>query len=59
MEELTDKVSAQRAFNKLIDSYPDSDVADSARWMLENIDQPLPDFENIDDLNEKLSDDSD
>jgi peptidyl-prolyl cis-trans isomerase C len=59
IEELTDKVSAGRYFTRLIDNYPDSEVAESARWMLENLDQPLPDFEDIDELNKKLSGDSD
>jgi len=56
MEELKDKVFAGRSFNKVIRDYPDSDVADSARWMLDNMDKSLPEFEDIDDLNEKLKD---
>lgn len=59
VEELKDKHSGQRYFAKLIEQYPDSDVADSAKWMLDNIDKPLPEFESIDDLNKKLSDESD
>lgn len=58
IEELNDADSAQRYFATLIERYPDSDVADSARWMLDNLDEPLPEFEDIDDLNEKLSDES-
>jgi peptidyl-prolyl cis-trans isomerase C len=58
-EELSDRVSAERAFIKVVAKYPDSDVADSARWMLDNIGTPLPEFEDIDDLNKKLSGESD
>ncbi|MEE9269644.1 MAG: peptidyl-prolyl cis-trans isomerase [Candidatus Krumholzibacteria bacterium] len=58
-EELKDVVDADRAFNRVINEYPDSDVAKSARWMLKNLNGPLPRFENLDELNDKLSDDSD
>lgn len=54
LEELDDKVSADRIFNRVLELYPDSDVAESARWMLENMDQPLPEFEDIDDLNDQI-----
>ena len=56
LEELQDKVSAERSFSRLLARYPDSDVADSARWMVDNMDKPMPDFESIEELNEKLSD---
>ncbi len=56
LEELQDKVSAERSFARLLVRYPDSDVADSARWMVDNMDKPMPDFESIEELNEKLSD---
>ena len=54
LEELNDKVSADRIFSRVLDRYPDSDVAESAKWMLENMDAPLPEFEDIDDLNEQI-----
>lgn len=56
LEELQDKVSAERTFARLLDRYPDSDVADSARWMVDNMDQPMPEFESLEELNKKLSD---
>jgi hypothetical protein len=58
-EELKNVVDADRAFNRVINEYPDSEVAKSARWMLKNLNGPLPEFENLDELNEQLSDDSD
>lgn len=58
LEELSDKVSAGRYFGGVLSKYPDSDVADSARWMLDNIDQPLPDFEDLQDLNDQIQNES-
>jgi hypothetical protein len=58
MEELQDRVSAEHYFSRLLNAYPDSDIASSARWMLDNMDKPLPEFEDVEDLNRKLSDDS-
>lgn len=58
VEEMGDKASGSRYFNRLIARYPDSDVAESARWMKDNLDKPLPEFEDIDELNEKISDES-
>lgn len=58
MEELSDKVSADRYFTRVLYEYADSDVADSARWMLDNMNKPLPDFENIEDLNKKIKEGS-
>lgn len=56
-EELKDVSSASFNFKKVLREYPDSDVADSAKWMLENMGENLPEFENIEDLNKKLSND--
>jgi peptidyl-prolyl cis-trans isomerase C len=59
IEELKDKVSGGRSLSRLINDYPDADVADSARWMLDNLNKPLPEFEDLEDLKKKLSDESD
>ena len=37
LEELQDTLSAIAAFEKLIDRYPDEEITDSARWMLDQI----------------------
>ncbi len=55
LEELKDKVSADKAFNNVLVRYPDSDVAESARWMLDNLDKPVPEFQDMDDLKAKTS----
>jgi parvulin-like peptidyl-prolyl isomerase len=40
-EELKDKESARAALEDVIKRYPDSELVDSARWMLENMDSTL------------------
>lgn len=55
-EEIKDFPQADRAFNEVITNYPGSDVAKSAEWMLKNMKQPLPEFEDLDDLHQKISD---
>jgi parvulin-like peptidyl-prolyl isomerase len=57
MEELHDDKTAKFTFKKVLEEYPDSDVADSAKWMLDNMGKPLPEFESVDELNKKLSGD--
>ena len=57
MEELQDKKTATYTFKKVLDLYPDSDVADSAKWMLDNMDKPLPDFESVEELKKKIKED--
>lgn len=58
-EELGDKVEAERAFTRVIQTYPESDVRSTAEWMRENLDKPMPEFENIDELNKQLDSKSD
>ncbi|HEX5131380.1 MAG TPA: peptidyl-prolyl cis-trans isomerase [Candidatus Krumholzibacteria bacterium] len=57
-EEMRDYVSADRAFNRLIREYPDNKMAETAKWMLANLDKPLPKFEDLDDLNRQIDDKS-
>ncbi len=53
-EELKDRVNAQREFARVLDSYPESEIANTARWMLENMGMPIPDFDDLKDLDEKI-----
>ena len=57
MEELHDQKTATFTFKQVLRDYPDSDVADSAKWMLENMGKPMPKFESVEELNKKLSGD--
>jgi peptidyl-prolyl cis-trans isomerase C len=57
-EELKDYVTADRTFAQLIEKYPDSEMANTAKWMTENLDKPLPKFEDLDDLNQQIEDGS-
>ncbi|UCG52153.1 MAG: peptidyl-prolyl cis-trans isomerase [Candidatus Latescibacterota bacterium] len=53
-EELKSMPDADRALNRVLDEYPQSEVAKTAQWMLENLNKPLPEFEDLDDLNEQI-----
>lgn len=54
-EELKDNYNAEQTFAKVVRDYPGTDVARSAQWMLENLGKPMPDFENLDELNKRIS----
>ncbi len=45
-EELDSIESAERAFRKMLEDYPDAELAESARWMLENAGTEAPAFED-------------
>ena len=53
-EELRDIVEADRAFNDVITTYPDSKIARTAEWMLQNLNEPMPEFETLDELNKQI-----
>ncbi len=57
-EELSDRLLADRAFRLVLSNYPESDVSKSAEWMLKNLDKPLPEFRDIDELQKKISEES-
>lgn len=46
-EELKDTARARKLFNELVEKYPGSDVVETAKWMIENMDKPPPDFKQI------------
>jgi len=54
-EEIQDRVEAERWLSRVINEYPDSDVAETAQWMIDNLGKPMPDFDNIDELNDKVN----
>lgn len=45
-EELKDKEKARAALNQVIEKYPKSELVDSARWMLKNMESEVPRFED-------------
>ena len=57
-EELKNYRDAERAFLKVLRDYPDSEVAISAKWMMDNLNQPMPEFQSIEDLNKQIEDQS-
>ena len=44
-EELKELDEARKAFEELIEKYPESEITESAKWMLENLDKPYPKFD--------------
>jgi peptidyl-prolyl cis-trans isomerase C len=53
-EELHDYAMADHTFNALLAKYPESDMADTSKWMLKNLDKPLPKFQDLKDLNQQI-----
>jgi EpsD family peptidyl-prolyl cis-trans isomerase len=53
-EEVKDRVMADHTFTALIEKYPDSEMAKTARWMIDNLDEPMPKFQDLDDLNKQI-----
>lgn len=53
-EEVKDYAMAGRAFDEVVEKYPESDMAQTAKWMLDNLSEPLPKFEDLDDLNRQI-----
>ncbi|MCZ6765897.1 MAG: peptidyl-prolyl cis-trans isomerase [bacterium] len=54
-EEIQDRVEAERWLSRVINEYPDSKVAETAQWMIDNLGKPMPDFDSIDDLKDKVN----
>jgi peptidyl-prolyl cis-trans isomerase C len=46
-EELRSFEAAEFEFRKMIDTYPDSELVESAEWMLENMEGEDPNFEDV------------
>lgn len=53
-EEVRDIVQARRTFDELLAKYPESDVVESAEWMIENMDKAHPKFESIENMQEQM-----
>ncbi|MBU8921918.1 MAG: peptidyl-prolyl cis-trans isomerase [Bacteroidales bacterium] len=53
-EELQDLVQARRTFDELLKDYPDSEVVESAKWMIGNLHQDHPRFESLEGVQEHL-----
>lgn len=53
-EELKDRTMADRTFTALMEKYPESEMAKTARWMVDNLDEPLPKFQDLDELNKTI-----
>ncbi|OQY27744.1 MAG: hypothetical protein B6244_09555 [Candidatus Cloacimonetes bacterium 4572_55] len=58
-EQLTERDKAKEAFGILIEKYPDSELADDARWMLENMNKSPEEFEGGEKTDEKMDKEKD
>lgn len=58
-EEIKSLPDADKAFTQVINDYPTSEVAQTAKWMLENMSGSLPEFEGIDDIQDHIDSQSD
>ena len=56
-EELQDLVQARRTFDELLKDYPDSEVVESSKWMIENLYEDHPRFESLEGVQEHLEKD--
>ncbi len=43
-EQLKDYDAARSAFSRLVENYPESELADDAEWMIENMEIPIEEF---------------
>ena len=53
-EEIQNLVQARRTFDELLESYAGSDIAESAKWMIDNMNNPHPQFESIENMKEHM-----
>ena len=52
-EELGKEDLATKTFEELIKRYPDHTIAETAKWMLDNMNKPLPVMEPLDDIDDR------
>ncbi len=55
-EELQNRVEARRRLDELLHKYPDSEVAESAKWMIDNMETPHPSFESFESMKKAMED---
>jgi peptidyl-prolyl cis-trans isomerase C len=53
-EELRYTDQAERTFKELLEKYPVSEVAESAQWMLDNMNKPHPPFESFENMQKAM-----
>ena len=53
-EELSDHVNARKSLDELIRNYPDADVVESARWLIDNLQKPHPKFQSVDEMRDAM-----
>ncbi len=56
-EELQDLTQARRTMDELIKNYPDSDIVESAKWMIDNLNNPHEKLESMEEIMDKAKED--
>jgi len=56
-EELRDAVQARRSFDELKRKYPESDMIESADWMIENMQTAHPKMESLETMQQRMQED--
>jgi len=54
-DEINDYPKARDEFRKFLTTYPDHELAESARWMLDNMDKPDPDPEQLKEVRRRAN----
>jgi peptidyl-prolyl cis-trans isomerase C len=54
-EELGDKEKAREAFEAILKKYPESELAQSARWMLDNLEKNVPAIRDLNDVRRRAA----
>ena len=52
-EDFKDLVQARRTFDELISKYPQSDMIESAKWMIDNMSKPHERIESLENVKQK------
>jgi EpsD family peptidyl-prolyl cis-trans isomerase len=56
-EELQDTRQAQRTFDELMEKYPQSEMVESAKWMIENMESAHPKIESFENMQQRMKED--
>jgi outer membrane protein assembly factor BamD (BamD/ComL family) len=56
-EERQEMQQARRTFEELLEKYPQSEMAESAKWMIENMETAHPKIESLESMQKQIEED--
>jgi outer membrane protein assembly factor BamD (BamD/ComL family) len=56
-EERQEMQQARRTFEELLEKYPQSEMAESAKWMIENMQTAHPKIESLESIQKQIEED--